>query len=123
MTISPLMQVVIPLIVTLLGGSALGAWFTHRRELPKARAEARNMDWVRFQGEIARLDKKIEALQVQNGAQEAELSLMKREVEDCHQRKDEMIGIVEAQNVRIAAQDVKIQNLKAELAKYRGGEK
>lgn len=81
------------------------------------------MDWVRFQGEIARLDKKIEALQVQNGAQEAELSLMKREVEDCHQRKDEMIGIVEAQNVRIAAQDVKIQNLKAELAKYRGGEK
>lgn len=106
---TPLAQVLLPLFLALAGGGLLGAWFTHRRELPKARAEARNMDWVRFQGEIARLDKKIAALETQNATQEAEISLLQREVNECHASKNELT--------------IKVAHLETLVEQYRGDTK
>jgi len=94
-------EVAIALIAAIGGGGALGAWFTHRRDLPKARAEARNMDWARFQNEIARLDAKITA-------QDARITELEREVATCHETK-------EAQAFELAKQEREIEELRSRL--------
>lgn len=88
-------ELIIGVAVALASGGVLGAWFTHKRDLPKARAEARNMDWQRFQTEIARLDKKIVAQDEKIAAQEKRIEELEREVASCHEIK-------EGQSIRIA---------------------
>ena len=90
-------ELIIGVVVAIASGGLLGAWFTHNRELPKARAEARNMDWQRFQNEIARLDRKLEA-------QEKRIEELEREVANCHEVKE--------------AQAYRIEHLEQELARH-----
>jgi septal ring factor EnvC (AmiA/AmiB activator) len=87
--------------VALGGGGLLGAWFQHRRDLPKARAEARNMDWLRFQGEIARLDRKIEL-------QDKRIADLEAEISACHESKDEQAS-------QLAKQEREIVELRQRL--------
>jgi septal ring factor EnvC (AmiA/AmiB activator) len=94
-------EMIIGVAVALASGGLLGAWFTHSRDLPKARAEARNMDWQRFQTEIARLDAKITA-------QDKRITELEVEVANCHETK-------EAQALQLANQEREIQELRARL--------
>lgn len=95
-------ELIIGVAVALASGGLLGAWFTHSRDLPKARAEARNMDWQRFQTEIARLDAKI-------SAQDKRISELEVEVATCHETK-------ELQATQIAHQESEIEELRSRLA-------
>lgn len=97
-------ELIIGVAVALASGGVLGAWFTHRRNLPKARAEARNMDWARFQTEIARLDAKITA-------QDKRISELEIEVATCHETK-------ETQAFQLAKQEREIQDLRSRLATH-----
>lgn len=97
-------ELIIGVAVALASGGVLGAWFTHRRDLPKARAEARNMDWQRFQNEIARLDAKITA-------QDKRITELEVEVATCHETK-------EHQALQLAKQESEIEDLRACLAKH-----
>lgn len=97
-------ELIIGVCVALASGGVLGAWFTHKRDLPKARAEARNMDWQRFQTEIARLDRKLEA-------QDKRIEELEREVATCHETK-------ESQALQLNKQESEISALRARLAKH-----
>lgn len=55
-------------LLSILGGGLLGTWLTHVRLGPKSKAEAKDItaaaidkDWTRFQREIGRLVKRVEA--------------------------------------------------------------
>lgn len=108
-------ELIIGVCVALASGSVhagvLGAWFTHRRDLPKARAEARNMDWQRFQSEIARLDKKVAAQDVKIDDQEKRIEELEREVATCHITKDEQAS-------QLAKNEAEITKLRQRLARH-----
>jgi hypothetical protein len=55
-------------LLSIMGGGLLGTWLTHVRLGPKSKAEAKDItaaaidkDWTRFQREIGRLVKRVEA--------------------------------------------------------------
>jgi uncharacterized coiled-coil protein SlyX len=96
-----LTQIAVAILAALGGGGVVGAWFTHRRELPKVKAEVRVMDWQRFQKEIDRLDKKI-------AAQDLRIEELESEVATCHETK-------ELQTIQLAKQENEIAELTSRL--------
>jgi hypothetical protein len=67
---------ILQLIMGIIGGGVLGTWLTHKRLGPKSTAEAREItaaaidkDWARFEREIDRLVKRLEASE--NAAEQA----------------------------------------------------
>jgi septal ring factor EnvC (AmiA/AmiB activator) len=104
-------ELIIGVAVALGSGGLLGAWFTHTRDLPKARAEARNMDWQRFQTEITRLDKKIGEQDDKLDSQEKRIEELETEVATCHITK-------EIQALQLAKQESEIGDLRKRLAKH-----
>lgn len=103
MTFSPHeIELVIGALLTALGsGGLLGAWFTHTRELPQIRAKTLNMDWERFQNEIARLDDKIIS-------QETRIAELEREVATCHISKEQQSLVIAKQNFTIAELELRL---------------
>jgi chromosome segregation ATPase len=101
-------QLVLGIGVALAGGGLFGAWFTHNRDLPKARAEARNMDWLRFQTEIDRLDKKVAAQDTKIDNQEMRIAELEHEVATCHITKEQ-------QAIQLAKQESEISELQHRL--------
>jgi predicted RNase H-like nuclease (RuvC/YqgF family) len=71
------------IVLALASGGLLGSVLVHRRLAPKTEAEKNDMDWTRFQREIARLDAKVEA-------QDRRIDELEGEVRACHVEKDEL---------------------------------
>lgn len=71
------------LLSSLAAGGLIGTVLTHRRLAPKSEAETHDMDWNRFQREIARLDAKV-------AAQGIRIDELETEIRQCHAEKEEL---------------------------------
>ena len=76
MTAAAYIPQILQLVMGIIGGGVLGTWLTHKRLGPKSTAEAKaitaaaiDKDWARFEREIDRLVKRLEASE--NAAEQA----------------------------------------------------
>lgn len=89
-----------PTLSVLLGGGLVASVLLHWREYGKARAiaaktgadahhreaETKDMDWARFQREIARLTQRLDAADKKIEAQDRRIAELERDLIECHQR-------------------------------------
>ena len=85
------------LLSTLAAGGLIGTILTHRRLAPKSEAETHDMDWKRFQREIARLDQKV-------AAQSERIDELEREVRQCHDEKEALSAKITHMEAMMAAE-------------------
>jgi len=115
--IASVLTIIGGVIIPLAGGGLVGAVLENRRnaaksaaEADKTKAETVNMDWSRFQAEIARLDKK-------GAAQDDRIEQLEKDVRECHEERDRE----REQRTREREQDMRARvHLEGEVAKLRG---
>lgn len=112
-----LLTIIGGVIIPLAGGGLVGAVLENRRnaaksaaEADKTKAETVNMDWTRFQKEIARLEKK-------SASQDERIDQLERGVRECHEERDRE----REERIKEREQDMRDRlRLEGEVAKLRG---
>lgn len=106
-----IIEIVLGVLAIFGSGGLAGVYFTNKREAPKSAAETANMDWTRFQAEIARLVDRTTNLEERVALLEKENSGLRRDKTDLEienmrlKAAQEMTGQVRQEAAKVVALD------------------